>query len=82
MQTGARRHDFERGGVQTEVVEGAETKDEDELSPPIQAALRTHMQKLEQVYIQCMRVSLEELDLEPAVYIHGGSELMSQLREE
>lgn len=40
------------------------------------------MQKLEAEYARCMRVSLEELDLEPGVNIHEGSELMSQLRDE
>jgi hypothetical protein len=44
--------------------------------------LGTPLYKLEQEYARCMRVSLEDLDLEPAVYIHEGSELMSQLRDE
>jgi len=49
---------------------------------PSQAMLGTPLYKQEQEYARCMRVSLEDLDLESAVYIHEGSELMSQLRDE
>ncbi|GMF42042.1 unnamed protein product [Phytophthora fragariaefolia] len=47
-----------------------------------QAMLGTPLYKLEQEYARCMRVNLEDLDLEPAVYIQEGSELMSQLWDE
>ncbi|OWY91223.1 hypothetical protein PHMEG_00040288, partial [Phytophthora megakarya] len=56
------------------------TEDEDfELSSP--AAPGTPLARLDAAYARCMRVSAEELDLEPAVYIREGSELMSQLKD-
>ncbi|OWY92824.1 Aspartic protease, partial [Phytophthora megakarya] len=42
----------------------------------------TPIQQLELEYKRVMRISAEELDLEPAVYIHEGSETLSQLREQ
>jgi hypothetical protein len=42
----------------------------------------TPVRMLEEEYERCMRVNAEELDLEPAVYIHEGSELMAQLRDQ
>ncbi|KAE8992507.1 hypothetical protein PR003_g26907 [Phytophthora rubi] len=42
----------------------------------------TPVRRLEEEYIRCMRVSQEDLDLEPAVYIQEGSELLSRLRDE
>jgi hypothetical protein len=60
-----------------------ETDQDDDIDDcPSQAMLGTPLYKLEQEYACCMRVSLEDLDLEPAVYIHEGNELMSQLRDE
>ncbi|GMF55590.1 unnamed protein product [Phytophthora fragariaefolia] len=38
--------------------------------------------KLEEEYERCMQMSAEQLSLEPAVYIHEGSELPAQLRDE
>ncbi|GMG14522.1 unnamed protein product [Phytophthora fragariaefolia] len=38
--------------------------------------------RLEMEYEWCMQMSAEELGLEPAVYIHEGSELLAQLRDE
>ncbi|OWY90080.1 reverse transcriptase, partial [Phytophthora megakarya] len=57
------------------------TEDEDfELpSSPIPG---TPLARLDAAYARCMRVSAEELDLEPAVYIREGSELMSQLKDQ
>ncbi|GMF15389.1 unnamed protein product [Phytophthora fragariaefolia] len=49
---------------------------------PRQAMLGTPLYKLKQEYARCMRVNLEDLDLEPAVYIQEGSVLMSQLCDE
>ncbi|OWZ04410.1 reverse transcriptase [Phytophthora megakarya] len=42
----------------------------------------TPVQRLEAEYARVMRVSVEELDLEPAVYLREGSDLMAQLREQ
>ncbi|KAL4134290.1 hypothetical protein PRIC2_004599 [Phytophthora ramorum] len=47
-----------------------------------QAMLSTPIQKLEIEYERCMRLNAEELDLEPAVYIHEGSDLLAQLRDQ
>ncbi|POM64939.1 LOW QUALITY PROTEIN: Reverse transcriptase, partial [Phytophthora palmivora] len=49
---------------------------------PIGAPLSTPIAKLEAEFARCMRVNQEDLDLEPGVYIHEGSERMSQLRDE
>ncbi|OWY93369.1 Aspartic protease, partial [Phytophthora megakarya] len=49
---------------------------------PSQTDERTPIQKLEAEYIRVMKATQEELDLEPGVYIHEGSELMSQLRDD
>ncbi|OWZ19003.1 reverse transcriptase [Phytophthora megakarya] len=43
---------------------------------------RTPLARLDAAYARCMRVSAEEHDLEPAVYFHEGSELMSQLKDQ
>ncbi|GMF45643.1 unnamed protein product [Phytophthora fragariaefolia] len=40
------------------------------------------VRRLEKAYERCMQMSAEELSLEPAVYIHEGSELLAQLRDE
>ncbi|OWY92499.1 reverse transcriptase, partial [Phytophthora megakarya] len=40
------------------------------------------LEKLEMEYEHCMRVSAEDLDLEPGVYIHEGSEMLAQLRDQ
>ncbi|POM71317.1 Reverse transcriptase [Phytophthora palmivora] len=42
----------------------------------------TPLERLEEDYIRCMRVSAEELEQEPAVYIHEGSDMMSQLKDQ
>ncbi|KAE9056056.1 hypothetical protein PF005_g31134 [Phytophthora fragariae] len=49
---------------------------------PSVIATGTPVEKLELEYARCMRVNSEELDLEPAVYLHEGSELMAQLKDE
>ncbi|OWZ05878.1 reverse transcriptase, partial [Phytophthora megakarya] len=48
---------------------------------PVSVMACTPVQQLELEYDRVMRISAEELDLEPAVYIHEGSETLSQLRE-
>jgi hypothetical protein len=56
---------------------------EDDLSDlPSQALPCTPVRQLEEEYERCMRLNAEELDLEPAVYIHEGSDLLSQLRDQ
>ncbi|OWZ06768.1 reverse transcriptase [Phytophthora megakarya] len=57
------------------------TEDED-LELPSSAMPGTPLSRLNAAYARCMRVSAEELDLEPAVYIREGSELMSQLKDQ
>jgi len=47
---------------------------------PIQGMPGTPVEKLAQEYERVMRVTAEDLELEPAVYMHEGSELLSQLR--
>ncbi|OWY98061.1 LOW QUALITY PROTEIN: hypothetical protein PHMEG_00031270, partial [Phytophthora megakarya] len=42
----------------------------------------TPLEKLEMEYERCMRVSAEDLDLESGVYIHEGSEMLAQLRDQ
>ncbi|KAG3117027.1 hypothetical protein PI125_g4138 [Phytophthora idaei] len=42
----------------------------------------TPVPRLEQEYGRCMRANREDFDLEPAIYVHEGSELLSQLRDE
>ncbi|KAJ8569357.1 hypothetical protein ON010_g5903 [Phytophthora cinnamomi] len=51
-------------------------------SSPAQAFPKTPVQQLEAGYARVMRVSVEELDLEPHVYIREGSELMARLRDQ
>jgi hypothetical protein len=56
---------------------------EDDLSDlPTQALSCTPVRRLEEEYERCMRLNTEELDLEPVVYIHEGSDLLSQLRDQ
>ncbi|OWY96138.1 reverse transcriptase [Phytophthora megakarya] len=47
-----------------------------------QTSSSTPVQRLEAEYARVMRVSAEELDLEPAVYFREGSDLMAQLRDQ
>ncbi|GMF51710.1 unnamed protein product [Phytophthora fragariaefolia] len=42
----------------------------------------TPVEMLEREYARCMRLTAEELDFEPAVYIREGSELMAQWRDQ
>jgi len=56
--------------------------DDESVDLPGYAMPSTPVEKLEEEYIRCMRVNQEELDLEPGVYIHEGSDLMFQLRDE
>ncbi|GMF46530.1 unnamed protein product [Phytophthora fragariaefolia] len=45
-------------------------------------SISTPVQKLKMKYARGMVVNDEEYDLEPVVYIHEGSELMAQLRDQ
>ncbi|GMF61148.1 unnamed protein product [Phytophthora fragariaefolia] len=57
--------------------------DEDAVSDfPSQGFVSTPVRRLEAEYARVMRVSAEELDLEPAVYVREGSKLMAQLRDQ
>ncbi|OWZ11497.1 reverse transcriptase [Phytophthora megakarya] len=49
---------------------------------PSSAMPGTPFARLDAAYARCMRVSAEELDLEPAVYIREGSKFMSQLNDQ
>ncbi|POM66404.1 Aspartic protease, partial [Phytophthora palmivora] len=49
---------------------------------PISGMPGTPLEKLKQEYDRCMRLSTEDLDYEPAVYMREGSELLSQLRDQ
>ncbi|OWZ12194.1 reverse transcriptase, partial [Phytophthora megakarya] len=49
---------------------------------PTSTVPETPLARLDAAYARCMRVSAEQLDLEPAVYIREGSELMSQLKDQ
>ncbi|KAE8997299.1 hypothetical protein PR001_g19623 [Phytophthora rubi] len=71
------------GGVAEESTfqEKLTRKDEDPEVPSV-IAMGKPVEKLELEYARCMRVNSEELDLEPAVYLHEGSELMAQLKDE
>ncbi|OWY98673.1 reverse transcriptase, partial [Phytophthora megakarya] len=57
------------------------TEDEDS-ELPSSAMPGTPLARLDAAYTRCMRVSAEELDLEPAVYIREWGELMSQLKDQ
>ncbi|OWY93461.1 Aspartic protease, partial [Phytophthora megakarya] len=62
------------------IVEVHPERDTSGFSP--EPASCTPLKKLEMEYERCMRVSAEELDLEPGVYIHEGSEMLAQLRDQ
>ncbi|OWZ11352.1 reverse transcriptase [Phytophthora megakarya] len=49
---------------------------------PVSVMACTPVQQLELEYERVMQLKAEELNLEPAVYIHEGSETLSQLREQ
>jgi hypothetical protein len=52
------------------------------LDLPVRALPSTPLRKLEMEYERVMKVNAEELQLEPAVYIHEGSDLLAQLRDQ
>ncbi|OWZ08357.1 hypothetical protein PHMEG_00019118 [Phytophthora megakarya] len=56
--------------------------EDEDFELPSSAAPVTPLTRLDAAYARCMRVSAEELDLEPAVYIREGSELISQLNDQ
>ncbi|POM76960.1 Hypothetical protein PHPALM_5744, partial [Phytophthora palmivora] len=49
---------------------------------PISGMPGTPLEQLKVEYERCMRLSTEDLDYEPAVYMREGSELLSQLRDQ
>ncbi|KAE9029339.1 hypothetical protein PR001_g11527 [Phytophthora rubi] len=73
--------DTEPSCSDSEAQEGQDQEAE-EMDFPSCAWPSTPIRRLEEEYARCMRVSQEDLDLEPAIYIQEGSELLSQLRDE
>ncbi|KAE8954954.1 hypothetical protein PR001_g32291, partial [Phytophthora rubi] len=63
-------------------VQECQGQEAEEMDLPSCAWPSTPVRKLEEEYARCMRVSQEDLDLEPAIYLQEGSELLSQLRDE
>ncbi|OWZ15387.1 reverse transcriptase [Phytophthora megakarya] len=56
----------------------------DDFLSPVDAApdlSDTRVQRLEREYERVMRVTVEELDMEPAVYLREGTELLAQLSD-
>ncbi|KAE8998939.1 hypothetical protein PR001_g19190 [Phytophthora rubi] len=60
----------------------SQDQEAEEMDLPTCAWSSTPIRRLEEEYARCMRVSQEDLDLEPAIYLQEGSELLSQLRDE
>ncbi|OWZ12144.1 LOW QUALITY PROTEIN: reverse transcriptase [Phytophthora megakarya] len=56
--------------------------EEESVDAQSQTSCSTPVQMLEAEYARVMQVSAEELDLEPAVYLREGSDLMAQLRDQ
>ncbi|KAE9180622.1 hypothetical protein PF004_g24787 [Phytophthora fragariae] len=56
--------------------------EEEDDDVPVQDWPCTHLRKLELEYERCMKMNAEDLDSEPTIYIHEGSELLSQLRDQ
>ncbi|KAH7487788.1 uncharacterized protein KRP23_1751 [Phytophthora ramorum] len=54
----------------------------DSLDLPVSVMTGTPMDKLKEEYDCCMRVTIEELDFEPAVYMCESSETLSHLRDQ
>ncbi|KAE8884903.1 hypothetical protein PF006_g16803 [Phytophthora fragariae] len=73
--------DIEPSYSDSEVPEGQDQEAE-EMDLPSCAWPSTPIRRLEEEYARCMRISQEDLDLEPAIYLQEGSEILSQLRDE
>ncbi|KAE9332604.1 hypothetical protein PF008_g14867 [Phytophthora fragariae] len=59
-----------------------EILEEEDDDVPVQDWPCTPLRKLELEYERCMKTNAEDLDSEPTIYIHEGSELLSQLRDQ
>ncbi|KAE8962510.1 hypothetical protein PR001_g29685 [Phytophthora rubi] len=59
-----------------------EILEEEDDDVPVQDWPCTPLRKLELEYERCMKMSAEDLDSEPTLYIHEGSELLFQLRDQ
>ncbi|OWZ22534.1 hypothetical protein PHMEG_0002760 [Phytophthora megakarya] len=78
------------GEVPDEMTQGSEcdvfqsdlSKEDEDFELPSSAVPGTPLARLDAAYARCMRVSAEELDLEPAVYIREGSAPMFQLKDQ
>ncbi|KAE9295409.1 hypothetical protein PR003_g24021 [Phytophthora rubi] len=73
--------DTEPSCSDSEVQEGQDQETE-EMDLPSCAWPSTSIRRLEEEYARYMRISQEYLDLEPAIYLQEGSEVLSQLRDE
>ncbi|OWY90472.1 Aspartic protease, partial [Phytophthora megakarya] len=60
----------------------ADVENDAQVPEPSEDSCSTPVQTLEAEYARVMQVSAEELDLEPAVYLKEGSDLMAQLRDQ
>ncbi|OWY96464.1 hypothetical protein PHMEG_00033260, partial [Phytophthora megakarya] len=69
-------------GSECDVFQGGRSTGDEYFELSSSAMPGTPLVRLDAAYARCMRVSAEELDLEPAVYIREGSELMSQLKDQ
>ncbi|KAE8912255.1 hypothetical protein PF010_g18173 [Phytophthora fragariae] len=70
------------GAAEESILQGEPVRKDEDPEMPSVIATGTPVEKLELEYARCMRVNSEELDLEPAVYLHEGSELMARLKDE
>ncbi|KAE8988002.1 hypothetical protein PR002_g21893 [Phytophthora rubi] len=59
-----------------------EILEEEDNDVPVQDWPCTPLRKLELEYERCMKMNAEDLDSEPTIYIHEGSELLYQLRDQ
>ncbi|KAE9202626.1 hypothetical protein PF002_g21188 [Phytophthora fragariae] len=59
-----------------------EILEEEDDDVPVQDWPCTPLRKMELEYERCMKMNAEDLDSESTIYIHEGSELLSQLRDQ
>ncbi|OWZ14232.1 reverse transcriptase [Phytophthora megakarya] len=69
-------------GSECDAFQGYPSIEDEGFELPSSAVPGTPLARLDAAYARCMRGSAEELDLEPAVYIREGSELMSELKDQ
>ncbi|KAE9275191.1 hypothetical protein PF008_g29410 [Phytophthora fragariae] len=59
-----------------EILEEEDDEEEEDDDVPVQDWPCTPLRKLELEYERCMKMNAEDLDSEPTIYIHEGSELL------